>query len=220
MSEIRAESPKRVLDPIDRVSEVLFGLIMVLTFTGSLSVAQAGREDVRTMLVGALGCNLAWGVIDGVFFLMGCFAEKARDLTTYRAVRSARDPQDAQGLIAASLPPTFASVLQTQELEAIRLRLKELPTPPDRVRLRSEDWLGAIGVFLLVFVATFPVLIPFIVMHDAVTALRVSNAIAISMLFMLGYALGRSAGRRPVLVGVSMVVLGAVLVALTMALGG
>jgi hypothetical protein len=32
---------------------------MVLTFTGSLSVAEAGREDVRTMLIGALGCNIA-----------------------------------------------------------------------------------------------------------------------------------------------------------------
>src|SRR5207249_4453585 len=71
-------SSKRVLDPIDRVSEVLFGLIMVLTFTGSLSVAEAGRESIRTMLIGALGCNLAWGIIDGVFYLMGCLAEKGR----------------------------------------------------------------------------------------------------------------------------------------------
>ena len=70
----------RVLDPVDRVSEVLFGLIMVLTFTGSLSVAEAGRDDVRTMLIGALGCNLAWGIIDAVLYLMGCLAEKGRDL--------------------------------------------------------------------------------------------------------------------------------------------
>ena len=55
-------SSRRVLEPIDRVSEVLFGLIMVLTFTGSLSVAEAGRDDVRTMLIGALGCNLAWRI--------------------------------------------------------------------------------------------------------------------------------------------------------------
>ena len=71
---------RRVLEPIDRTSEILFGLIMVLTFTGSLSVVGAGREDVRTMLVGALGCNLAWGIIDAVFYLMGCLAEKGRDL--------------------------------------------------------------------------------------------------------------------------------------------
>src|SRR6476619_1930623 len=98
-------STRRVLDPIDRVSEVLFGLIMVLTFTGSLSVAEAGREDVRTMLVGALGCNLAWGVIYAVFYLMVCLAEKGRSLLTYRAVREATDPERAQRLLAGALPP-------------------------------------------------------------------------------------------------------------------
>ena len=84
MAENSSErSSKRVLEPIDRVSEVLFGLIMVLTFTGSLSVAEAGREDVRTMLIGALGCNLAWGIIDAILYLMGCLAEKERGLRAF-----------------------------------------------------------------------------------------------------------------------------------------
>src|SRR4029453_13940157 len=68
---------KRVLGPVGRVSEVLFGLIMVLTFTGSLSIAEAGRDDIRAMLIGALGCNLAWGLIDGVLYLMGSLADRA-----------------------------------------------------------------------------------------------------------------------------------------------
>jgi len=38
---------KGLLDPVERISEVLFGLIMVLTFIGWLSVAEAGRGDVR-----------------------------------------------------------------------------------------------------------------------------------------------------------------------------
>src|SRR6185437_6897077 len=104
-------SSKRVLEPIDRVSEVLFGLIMVLTFTGALSVAEAGREDVRTMLIGALGCNLAWGIIDGVLYLMGCLAEKGRGLHAFRAVRKATDPKEAQRLTAGALPPVIASIL-------------------------------------------------------------------------------------------------------------
>jgi hypothetical protein len=60
----RAE--KHLLDPTERLSEVLFGLIMVLTFTCSFSVATAGRADVKNMLIAALGCNLAWGIIDAV----------------------------------------------------------------------------------------------------------------------------------------------------------
>jgi hypothetical protein len=210
----------RALDPIDRVSEVLFGLIMVLTFTGSLSVAEAGREDIRLMLVGALGCNLAWGIIDGVLYLMGSFADRARDLMAFRAVRETSDAQKAQALIADMLPAPLSSVLEPAQLEALRARLKALPEPEVRARLRGEDWRGALSVFLLVFLSTFPVVIPFMVMSQAVPALRVSNAIAIVLLFIAGTAFGRITGGGPVRAGVAMVALGAFLAALTMALGG
>jgi len=49
------KSSGRLLDPMERIAEVLFGLIMVLTVTGLLSIAQAGRGEVRTMLIGARG---------------------------------------------------------------------------------------------------------------------------------------------------------------------
>src|SRR5437016_14527894 len=110
---------RRVLEPIDRVSEVLFGLIMVLTFTGSLSVAEAGRDDVRTMLIGALGCNLAWGIIDGVLYLMGCLAETGRGLLTFRAVRRAADPKEAHPVIAHALPSVVAAVVEPVEMVSL-----------------------------------------------------------------------------------------------------
>jgi hypothetical protein len=220
MPEDSIKSTKRVLEPIERISEVLFGLIMILTFTGSLSVAEADRAEVRTMLIGALGCNLAWGIIDAVLYLLSSLAEKGRNLMTFRAVRKAADPQKAQRLIAQALPAVVASVLQPAELESMQQRLKQLPEPPGRARLCKDDWLGALGVFLLVFVSTFPVAIPFIFMHNAGRALRLSNLIAIVLLFILGYAFGRCAGRHPWVMGISMVILGVVLVGMTMALGG
>ncbi len=213
-------SSERVLEPIDRVSEVLFGLIMVLTFTGSLSVAEAGRDDVRSMLVGALGCNLAWGVIDAMLYLMGGLAEKGRGLMTFRAVRKAGDLHTARLHLADALPPVVASILTPAELESMRQRLMQLPEPPARARLTMDDWLGAVGVFLLVFLSTFPVAIPFMVMRNAGPALRVSNAIAIVMLFLTGWAFGRLTGHRSWLVGIAMVVLGSILVGMTIALGG
>jgi hypothetical protein len=220
MSEAPIRSSKRVLDPIDRISEILFGLIMVLTFTGSLGIAEAGRDDVRTMLIGALGCNLAWGIIDAVLYLMGCLAQRGGGIIALRAVREAVDAQRARRLIADALPPLVASVLEPAELESIRQRLKRLPEPPQRARLRKDDWLGAVGVFLLVFLSMLPVAVPFMLMHDAVPALRASNAVAIVMLFLLGYAFGRMTGRRPWAMGLSMVLLGALLVGLAIALGG
>ena len=220
MSDPFSQTSKRVLEPIDRVSEVLFGLIMVLTFTGSLSVAEAGREDVRTMLIGALGCNLAWGIIDAALYLMGSLAEKGRAVMTFQAVRGTSDPQHAQRIVAGALPPLLASVLEPAELASMHERLKALPQPPQRARLHKDDWLGALGVFMLVFLSTFPVVIPFLVMHNAVRALRVSNAIAIFMLFIAGFAYGRMTGLSPWLAGILMVFVGALLAGLTMQLGG
>jgi VIT1/CCC1 family predicted Fe2+/Mn2+ transporter len=163
---------------------------------------------------------VAWGIIDAVLYLMGCLAEKSRALLTLHAVRGATDPQKAQRLVADALPTVVASILQPAELDTMAQRLKELPDPPERARLRARDWRGAFSVFLIVFLSTFPVVLPFLFMQRTLPALRVSNAIAIAMLFAAGCVFGRITGRRPWMIGVAMVLLGAVLVGLTMALGG
>ena len=211
---------KRVLDPHERISEVLFGLIMVLTFTGSISVAEASRENVRAILIAALGCNIAWGIIDAVLYLLGCLAEKGRNAATLRAVRASSDPQKAHRFISGALPPLIASVLQHSEMETIRQRLSQLPEPECPARLNGRDWYGALGVFTLVFFATLPVALPFVAIQNHTRAMRVSNAVAVVMLFIAGAAYGRCIGRSPWIIGGVMVALGVVLVGLTMALGG
>jgi len=220
MASLPMASSPRVLEPIDRISEVLFGLIMVLTFTGSLSVAEAGREDVKTMLVGALGCNLAWGLIDAIFYLMGCIAEHGRNLATFRAVKDARDERVARRIVADALPPIVASLLGEAELDDIRARLQRMPEPDGAGRLTHDDYLGALGVFLLVFLSTFPVALPFVLMADVRPAMRLSNTVAVISLFLTGYVFGRLSGHRAWLFGFGMVALGLVLVGLTIALGG
>ena len=63
LSSPAPKAGRRLLDPMDRVSELLFGLIMVLTFTGTLSVADAGRESVREMLVAAMQVHLTFETV-------------------------------------------------------------------------------------------------------------------------------------------------------------
>jgi len=213
-------SSKRVLEPIERVSEVLFGLIMVLTFTCSFSVAESGRAQVRALLLGALGCNLAWGIIDAIMYVMGCLAEKARALAVWRAVRAAADPAKGQRLVAQALPSVVASAVDPAGLERVRQHLLELPEPPTHPQLSRSDWLGSLGVFALVVLSTCPVVLPFAFMQNAMRAQRVSNGIAIGMLFVTGYAFGRCTGYHPRGMGIAMVLLGGVLVGLTILLGG
>src|SRR5512144_575988 len=87
------EQRARVLDPVNRISEVIFGLLMALSFTGSLNAVTDGREEVRTMMLTALGCNLAWGLVDAVMYLVATLTGRARNLTLLRLVRSASEPQ-------------------------------------------------------------------------------------------------------------------------------
>jgi len=211
---------RRILEPGERVSEVLFGLIMVLTFTGSLSAAESGRSEIRTMLIGALGCNFAWGIIDALIYLMGRLSDEAALLRAERVVRLAPDVQSAHQRILEVLPPFVASAIQPAEAERIQRELKQRPEPAVRPRLGKKDWLGALAVFLWVFVCTLPVVIPFVLMEDPFRALRTSNAVAIVLLFLAGHVFGRHSGLRPWPTGLAMVLIGLILVAMTMALGG
>jgi VIT1/CCC1 family predicted Fe2+/Mn2+ transporter len=86
--------------------------------------------------------------------------------------------------------------------------------------LTGREWLGALGIFILVALSTFPVVIPFIVFEDARIALRTSNALAVILLFVCGFLFARHAGLWPVTTGVIMVVIGAALVSVAIALGG
>jgi VIT family len=220
MSAETTKSAKRLLDPMERISEILFGLIMVLTFTCSFSVAGAGRREVKEMLLGALGCNLAWGIIDAVFYLMSCLSEQGHGILTLRTLRKTADPAEAHRIIADELPPLLASVLPEAGFEVMRQKLSQLPEPPTHPRIAKDDWRAAVRVLLLVFLSTFPVAIPFIFIHQARLALRISNAVAIAMLFGCGYAFGRSSGFRPWQVGMVMVAVGVALVGITIVFGG
>jgi VIT1/CCC1 family predicted Fe2+/Mn2+ transporter len=219
MTNLRLDR-QRVLDPLERFSEIVFGLIMVLSVTCAISIAETGREDVRTMLFGAITCNLAWGIIDAAFYLVAGLAERGRQAALLRGVQETPDAARARELIASVLPPKIAEALQPADLDRIGTHLQHLPPPAEHPGITGENWRGAAGVFLLVFLATLPVVVPFIVMQNARLALHLSNGIAIAMLFGAGHMLAAHAGLRPIRAGITMVVLGAALVALTIVLGG
>jgi len=210
---------ERLLDPIDRVSEILFGLIMAVTIVGSVSIATAGHEDLRSITSAALGCNLAWGLVDAVMYLVRTMTERSRNSVLSERIAGA-DAATAHRLIVETLPEHVAAITGPDEIEAMRRRLLARE-PESPAVLRTRDYLAALGIFLLVVLATFPVVVPFLVIGNVALALRVSQAITLAMLFLAGFALGRYARQaRPLLTGVSMAVFGAVLIAVVKALGG
>jgi len=151
----QARRSERVLDPIARSSEVLFGLIMALTFTGTLSAATAGREEIRILLIGMIGCNLAWGLVDAVMYLMSSLTERGHSLLTIRRVHEAVSSDHGRRIVSDALPPVVASIMSSDDIEKLRQGLLQMRKLPAKASLTREDWLGALAVFLLVFLSTF-----------------------------------------------------------------
>jgi hypothetical protein len=215
-----ASEAKGFLSPVERVSEVLFGLVMTLSITGTLSIVSGGREEIRTMILSVIGCNIAWGIIDAVLYLLGVIAERGRGLALYHRFKGAGNEESARAAVAEALPAGIVDALQPSDIDQIGRRLRDYPDPPQSHGFKREDLLGALGVCLLVVFSCVPVLLPFFFMAEPLVALRASNAVAVVMMFLGGYSLGLYAGLSKVWTGLAMVVLGVAMVGLTIVLGG
>ena len=223
MNGIRQAFWKKYLDPGDSLGEILFGLIMVLTFTlGAGLTAGEGREATRALLIGAVGCNIAWGIIDGVMYVMSCLFERGQAARFRRKLRQAKDEDDAIALIADTLDERLAQVSSEAGRRAfyadVVKRVRE--ADPGRVRIMRDDIYGGIASFWLVFVSALPAVIPFLFITEPRAALRTSNGLLIAMLFVVGYQWGKMTSARPWVVGSSIMVFGVILVVIAILLGG
>jgi hypothetical protein len=209
-----------VLDPPGRLSEVLFGLIMVLTFTGTISASNAGKQEVRELIWAALGCNLAWGLVDAIMYTMDTLIGRARNIMQLNKIIKAGSIDASRKIIRDNLTPLVSELMDDQEIDFLSEKMRRLPEPGIKNSLTVKDFLLAGQIFLLVFLSTFPVALPFILIKDVAVAMRVSNGVTLVLLFAAGYALARYSGLRPFITALSYTAIGVFLVVLTMILGG
>ncbi len=208
----------RLLSVGDRLAEVVAGIIITLSFTASLSVSTAGEAEVRTALYGALGCGVAWGIVDGVLFVLSSLASRGRALASARAACTESNPVLAREHMANVMPAGLAAALRDVELDAIVRRVREVGVPKNR--LAKGDVLGGVEVFFLVAFVTAPIALPFLFIGDLKVALRVSHGVGMVMLFLCGYWAAARGSYSPMRTGCAMLGLGLALLAATIFLGG
>jgi VIT1/CCC1 family predicted Fe2+/Mn2+ transporter len=212
---------QRHLDPADRLGEVLFGLIMALGFTGAVRLGHQQAEN-RALFTDILGCNLAWAVVDGVMYVLAGLFERGRQARLARDVRAALTDDAALQQIAAELDGPLMALTTPRERGQLHrwvleiVRREEFETP----RLERADLLGALAVALIILLATLPVVVPFLVVANPDLAVRLSNLVALTLLFLLGVRWAQIVGARPLRIGAGLTLLGLVLVFITIALGG
>jgi hypothetical protein len=225
MPEFRRNSfASRHLDPASHMGEILFGLIMTLTFTlaAGIVIQEEGREGAREMLIGILGCNLAWGLIDGVLYVLGQVFDRGRIRRIGFHVRQATSDDEARRMVADELDETLLPMTDASArrnlYDAIVDRVRSTPSAPNPVR--REDVLGGLAAGWLVFACSFPAVLPFLFLDDPRVALRVSNVILIALLFFVGWRAALHTLVKPWLAGLGFMLVGVLLVALAIPLGG
>ena len=210
---------KQVLDPIDRLTEVMFGLLMVLTFTGTMSVTLGQGATVREILLAAIGCNLAWGIVDGLVYVLASITDRRRARARRAELRATAGPE-AAGRLRDMLSDEAAQTLSRSDIEnLLSIVRRPDPAPPGAGVLR-KDLRAALAVFSMVVLATWPPILPFLLTDQVHLAMRASNIIAVVMLVAIGWQLDRVIGDGSRLMRWIVPVLGAVMVAVTIALGG
>ena len=215
---------KRYLDPADRLQEILCGLIMVLDFTliGGFSAGE-GRAGVRHLLIAALGCNIAWGIIDGALYVMGCLTARRERLKFLTSLRDAPHESAAFAALSKKLDPLLEPGTSADDRSRICQSLLpafaniQLP----EAGIIKDDLYGMAAIFWIDFASVIPAVIPFFIFLDQPRfALRVSNALLVASLFVVGYLWGKQAGSNPYLVGCCTMLVGFALVGVAIALGG
>lgn len=209
------------LDPGDSLGEILFGLIMVLTFTlGTRLLADEEPLDAVALMVAALGCNIAWGIIDGFLFILAQVYERRRRAALVNFLRNA-STEEAHQVLAEEISGGLAELADPAERHrfcdaVIAAVHRSVPT----TGVQADDIRGAIVAGLLVIATALPPLVTVLLIEDDMLALRVSNALLVALLFLAGWFWGKRVGARPWHAGLMIMLLGAIMALVAIPLGG
>ena len=170
-------------------SEPMFGVIMVVCFTSLLRAYPDKAEAIlETILLSALMCCIAWGLVDGIFYAWEAHYEMDKK-KKIQALASSADGQDqARGLVEDSLGDTLVDLLDDRDREEIyQIVHRKVPKIDlGKVSLR-DDIVTILIAFGLVVGSSIIVMIPFLIVHPVLTALVVSNITGILLLFIMGF---------------------------------
>lgn len=212
---------QRYLDPCRRLNEVMFGLIMVLGITGAVRFGLSEANN-RELFIAVLGCNIAWGVVDGVMFVMFALFERGRKARIVHGVLNAATDEMALQRIHEELGDRLESLTTAEDRDQMYRCVLEISrrSQCEPLRIQHKDLLGGIAVGLLILVATLPPVVPFLLVSNPTTAVRISNFVTLSMLFCIGWWWARVVGASPLRIGAGVSGIGLILVLITIALGG
>lgn len=221
----------RLLDPIDWLTEAIYSILIVLTFTlafrilvlGGDAGQATGADYADDIAVAALSAALGWGLIDGLMYVLMSVFERGERHRLLKQIHSATTDQQAVEAIADELDhildPIAGEHARRLMYGSLLEHLRYSQAQPNG--LRREDFAGALGSVLIAVVAVLPSLLPFALLRDDLTlAIRLSNVVSFAMLFFAGYGWGSYTGTNPWRTGLLLAAVALLMVLIAVPLGG
>jgi VIT1/CCC1 family predicted Fe2+/Mn2+ transporter len=210
------------LTPSERLSEALYSLILVLTVISAIEITIARDQQASsTILFVALGASVAWGMVDAVVYVLTGLHKRNHQVRVVSRVKK-RQKQDAIRQIEDELEDSIIGVLDKEERDRIAEHVYAMmhDATPKRQGVTKDDVLGGIASFLISFIIVLPPLMPFILELPLDYAIRLSNVIAVALLFVVGYVSGGLGGMNRIRWALTITILGVIIVLVTILLGG
>lgn len=210
----------------DRLAEIMCGVIMVLVMIGYLRLSFGNGDLVeikKTLILVPLGCNAAWGIIDGMMYVLINLIKRGKIYRLSQSVKSKTDYDNIHNSIEEDLSSTVDDYLKEEDKEKLS---DEILKRVDTTNIEKPEWITKkdliviLLTFLLVVSTAIPLIIPFLIISDLLWAIRVSFIIGLGMLFFIGYTWGKYASRNKIRSGIAMMIIGSIVVGITMVLGG
>ena len=221
----------KLIDPIDRLSETIFSILILLTFTLAFQIIRLSDSpsygsaalQMDDLLIGALGAIFAWGIIDGAMYALMSVFERGESHRLLQNIRAAENEQEAVDLIAADLDYILEPISEKKERQIFYTSVLDYlkDSQPRTIKLTGEDLIGAAAHVMVAILAVLPSLIPlFLVRGNDQLAIRISNLVSFILLFIAGYRWGKYTGINPLRTGLVLMTIAVVMVLVAILLGG
>jgi VIT1/CCC1 family predicted Fe2+/Mn2+ transporter len=207
------------LETTDRISEVLYGLLICLTFTGTIRISTGGTQELNSLLWAALGGSFAWALSDAIMYLVNIQLERGHELAKLKKIVSAMNSENARNEVKKGIHP-FIDLMDDNQIDALIENLRKQPELPSKPSLVGKDFLISAEIFVLVFTGTLPVAAPFFLIENVALAVWISNTAVLLMLFIGGFILAKYAGFKPITTACWFTAIGVFLISAIILLGG